>query len=513
MKSLDMSPCHVLEYRGLKFALDPETMAIVQVDDVGCACLEELIRDPSVGAAAAALERSFPSDQVEKALAEVLELRRRGLFIGPVTTYDEEDYDRQIARLLRMGTGKIELYLAEACNLRCKYCYVNSNDALDSGLMPEEVALAAVDLAFRRGRGVEQMQVTFFGGEPLLNKPVMKSVIAYSQERARKENKKMFYSLTTNATLMDDEVIGLIKRYNFGLMISIDGPPEVHDDIRCFPDGSGSFAQAAGNVKRLMRRRRQVTCRCTVSNRHLNLYDIVTFLEDFGFTRVGVSYCQGKSYELGPYDIGPQHRQVIEREMDRLFDRWMDQVRRGEPLKFDPFSGTIRSIHKGRKQRAPMLSCGVCRGCTTVGVDGSLYPCHRYVGMRNYVVGDVWSGVSDEAHERYLRAYFETKKKCASCWAVNICGGMCAWYVSHEDGTCRPPPKWRCDSLKRWLERGAWMYDKVRKECPEFLQALDEEPDENVLVSRGRPTPVRPKRRPRQGRAPRRAGAPARERA
>jgi len=493
MRPLDLPICHSFEYRDVRIALDVEKMIPVAVDDVGQACLEEFGAHGSIAKTAAALGSRFSPDQVESALADVLELRRRGLFQGPVTTYSEEDYEGLIRRLLRMATGNIELYLAEACNLRCKYCYVDSHDALGNGLMPEEVALAAVDLVFRRSRDVvPNIQITFFGGEPLLNKPVMKSVIRHSQELGRKHNKKVMYSLTTNATLMDDEVINLIKRYNFGLMISMDGPPEVQDDIRVDIHGNGSFQRAAENVKRLMRRRRRVTTRCTVSNRHLNLYDIVTFLEDFGFTRVALSYCQGKSYALGPYDIGPDHRPTIEREMDRLLVRWMEQVRRGEPLNSDPYSGTVRSIHKGEHERAPMLSCGLCRGCTTVGIDGSLYPCHRYVGMHNWVVGDVWAGVSEERHEWCLRNYFETKKKCESCWAVSFCGGMCAWYVSHEDGRCVAPPDWRCESLKRWLERGIWIYDTVRKECPEFLKAIDQQPEDRILMGSGAPTAVRP---------------------
>jgi len=493
MRRLGVAHSHVFEHQGALYALDPEKLSVLRVDAVGAEALRTMHESTSLAEAATRMAERRPGRVGEVALAEAFELRRQGLFTGPVTTYDADDYSRLVRRLLPMSTGKIELYLAEACNLRCRYCYVDTHNALGNGLMPEEVALAAVDLVFRRAVGVDSLQITFFGGEPLLNKPVMCSVIRYSQERAATEGKKVGYSLTTNATLMDDEVIGWIKRYNFGLMISMDGPPEVHDDVRPLAGGGGSFAQAAQNVKRLMRRRRMVTCRCTVSNRHLNLYDIVTFLEAFGFTRVGISYCQGKSYALGPFDVGPEHRAAIDAEMEQLLTRWMQQVRKGVPLRFDPFSGGIRAIHKGRTQRAPMLSCGVCRGCTTVGVDGSLYPCHRYVGMGNYVVGDVWSGVSEEKHERYLREYFKTKAKCASCWAVNLCGGMCAWYVSHEDGTCRPPQEWRCDNVRGWIERGAWVYERVQRECPEFLAALDQQSDEapEEYTAAGRPTPVR----------------------
>jgi len=463
----------LLEFRGMKFAYDVQAMRFIRVDSLGWACLEELATADGIEEARKALRERLPDRPVDEALDQLCELRRGGLLRGPVVTYDRRDYEAHIQRLLRMSTGNIELYLAESCNLRCKYCYVAENDALRSGLMPEEVALAAVDLVFRRANGVRNMQITFFGGEPLLNKPVMKSVIRYSQERAKAEDKVVRYSLTTNATLLDDEVIELIRRHNFGLMISMDGPPEVHDAMRPMVDGSGSFELAARNVKRLMRRRRSVTARRTVTRNCLDTERISQYLEDFGFTRVGLSYCYGTSTKLGPHDIHPEDRATLDSAYDRQAERWLDTIKRGETPASDPFTRVLRTVHSGELRPAPMLQCGVCRGCTTVGVDGSLYPCHRYMGMEPFVVGDVWSGVSDQKHAAYLRGYFATKEKCRSCWAVNWCGGMCPWYVSAGDGSFVPPPDHRCDAIKRFALRCAWLYERVREECPEYVARLD----------------------------------------
>jgi uncharacterized protein len=490
VKRLDLAPYHVFEQRGMKFAFDLEKLIFIRLDDVSYALLKRLLAGQTLGTAAAELEKEHPPTRVEQAMSEYLALRRNGLLVGPVLSYDDDDYERQVDRLLHMSTGRIELYLAEACNMRCKYCYVNENEALNNGLMPWDVAKAAVDLVFRRSADIPDMQITFFGGEPLLNKPVMRKVIAYSQELGEQHGKTVRYSLTTNGTLLDDEVIAYIKRHNFGLMISVDGPPEVHNDMRPMADGRDSFDTIARNVKALMRRRRLVTVRCTLSNRHLNMYDIVTFLEDFGFTRIAPSTCQGKAHRLGEYDVGPEHKEALEAEQDRLLDRWLGQVKRGETLRYDPYSGAVRGMIGGRK-RPPMLRCGICRGCTTVGIDGKLYPCHRYVGMGTHVIGDVWSGVDDQKHAREVRGYFETRRKCESCWAVNMCGGMCPWYVSHEDGGYVDPPDWRCDSVKHWIERSAWIYETVRQECPEYVERIAQEYDEREHQSQGKPTETR----------------------
>lgn len=203
MKRSGVPPYHLFEHRGCYFALDPEKIVFVRLDALAYRLLQTLQSGATLGQAAATLEQDHAPADVERAVTEWLTLRSQGLMTGPVTTYDAEDYERQTARLLNMSTGNIELYLAEACNMRCKYCYVDENGALHNRLMPWEAARAAVDLVFHRAQGVPQIQITFFGGEPLMNKPVLRKVIEYSQELGKRHDKPVRYSLTTNATLMD----------------------------------------------------------------------------------------------------------------------------------------------------------------------------------------------------------------------------------------------------------------------------------------------------------------------
>jgi uncharacterized protein len=107
-----------------------------------------------------------------------------------------------------------------------------------------------------------------------------------------------------------------------------------------------------------------------------------------------------------------------------------------------------------------------------VGIDGNLYPCHRYVGMENYVLGHVETGIDRARFADYLRAYFRTKAKCERCWAINICGGYCPWYVSNGDGTCSPPHDWWCEEVLGWLEQGIWLYDTLRSDHPDYFRRV-----------------------------------------
>jgi uncharacterized protein len=483
MKALAIPPYHLFRYRGTPFAFDINTSHFLKVSEAAYDYLQARLDGSGDPDAYAAVAAKHGQEQAEKLKGEMALLRSKGYFKKQAFTYDDRDNEKLIRSLVKRRTNKIELYLAEACNLRCKYCYVGDNDALNNGLMPLDVALAAVDLVFERCSGDEkEISVTFLGGEPLLNKPVMKAVIAYSQERIRNNGmEKAFYSLTTNATLLDDEVIDYIKKYNFGLMISIDGPREVHDAMRPMANGKGSFDRAASNVKRLMGRRRMVTVRCTLSNRYLDIPALVSFFEAFGFTRIGFATCRGKSYGRGPYDLTDEDQAVVEKHFDDHIDRFFKQLATGEQRKFDPYSQGIRDFHNHKTAR---FRCGACRGCTTVGIDGALYPCHRYVGMKEFIIGDVWNGVDDDKHAAYLRGYLESKKKCEQCWAVHICGGVCPWFVSHEDGSFVPPSDAYCDRIRRSFEKTAWLAYEVAERYPkEYAKIVgiewenDEAPD------------------------------------
>jgi radical SAM protein with 4Fe4S-binding SPASM domain len=177
----------------------------------------------------------------------------------------------------------------------------------------------------------------------------------------------------------------------------------------------------------------------------------------------------GKSDQVGEYEIGPEENEVLHQQDGYFIDRLFKQLDAGERVRFNPWAAAVRSIHNKAERR---MRCGVGRGCTTVGIDGKLYPCHRYVGMEKYVLGDVSTGVDQERFTDYLRGFFETKKKCERCWAINVCGGYCPWFVSHDDGAFRPPQDWWCAEVRGWYEQGVWMYDTLRERYPDYFHQL-----------------------------------------
>ena len=469
MKKLNLAPYHLFRFRGNNYVFNVESSAVMQLDAPAYDTLTVRLADGSPDAVAGHLTATYGNETAQAVLSELRWLEGSGFLGDPVYTYDSHENSAYVQQLAGMATNKIELYLAEACNLRCRYCYVADNRALNNGLMPWEIARQAVDLVFRRAGCAEQIGITFFGGEPLLNKPVLHETIRYSQKLAAERGIRVGYSMTTNATLLDDELIDTIKRYDFGLMISLDGPKEVHDAMRPFADGRGSFDQATRNVKRLMERRHSVTVRCTLSNQCLDRPTIVQFLEEFGFSRVAMSRCSGRSRRSDRFDIGPEDSEILKTQDDYFIDRLFQQLDGGERVRFNPWAGAIRNIHDKQNRR---MRCGVGRGCTTVGIDGKLYPCHRYVGMKPYVLGHVSTGIDRKKYEAYLAGYFTTKAHCEACWAINICGGYCPWFVSQEDGSFLPPQDWWCDEVRSWFEQSVWLYDSLRSRYPGYLRQL-----------------------------------------
>jgi len=478
VKALKLAPYHLFQYRGNNYAFDIDSSLVMQVDSPAYDALSLRLKDVEPQTIADHLETTYGPETAQAVQDELHWLEEQGVFQAPISTYDDEENEAYIQRLIGMSTNSIELCLAEACNLRCRYCYVAENDALNNGLMPWDVARQAVDLIFQRAGTSRDINITFFGGEPLLNKPVLRQTIGYSQELGAAQGKQVHYSMTTNGTLLDDEIIGLIKRYNFGLMVSLDGPKEVHDRIRPMANGQGSFDRATAGIKLLLERRASVTVRCTLSNQCLDRPRIVDFLEEFGFSRVAMSRCTGTAGHLGPYDVGPQENAVLKEQDDTFLDRLLDQLEHGERVRFNPWAMALRHIHNKASRR---MRCGVGRGCTTVGIEGSLYPCHRYVGMERYVIGHVSTGVDQDKFASYLRGYFKTKTECESCWAINLCGGYCPWYLSGQDGSFQPPKDWWCQDVLGWLEQGIWLYDTLRSRFPAYFDRIlgENEPQES----------------------------------
>lgn len=452
-------PFHAFEYEGRFFVFHQALGECVSVSKEAYECLSRWNG------------KGVPCTGTEEELRhEFLALSDVGFFDPYLPLIpDERKFEDLLASRYSSPWTKLELALSETCNLACRYCYCGTcrDEIPNRGLMRESVARQAINGLFALSGKSKDVHLTLFGGEPLLNKKVFKFAVSYSQKLARLHGKTVTYSMTTNGTLLDDDVITIIKKYNFGLMVSLDGPRELHDGQCPTRDGEGSYDLAVAGIKKLMARRRRVTVRCTMAHPAPNMMTLIRFFEDFGFTRIVLGRVYNPVYpsccDLDELDFAD-----LERQMKEEVVPWMlSELKAGRRPKYFPFSGVVDKDEKyDPSTPISAFRCGACRGTTTVGADGTMYPCHRFVGMKNWIVGSVENGPDIEKCKKFWRKYRElVKENCFDCWAYPLCHGPCPWEVARADGTFSLDER-NCEETKCWIMQGAWfenLYAKTKR--------------------------------------------------
>lgn len=456
-------PYHLFECQGLFFVYDTSNCRFFRIDEPTKQFLELCLTSSVAEAKKALLDRGeLPADLVENIGREVSVLAKHGLFDIPNYSIGQKQFEQLLGQRYSTAWNKLELALAETCNLACTYCYCGTcRDMPIQGLMTETVARQAITWLFAASGKSDTVSITFFGGEPLLNKPVLRFAIQYSQQLAKLHGKKVFYSMTTNGTLLDDEVIGYIRKYNFGLMVSLDGPPDVHNKQCPTRGGQPSFDEAAAGIKKLMTRRRSVTVRCTMTHPVPRMLDLIHYFEDFGFARIVLGSALNP-VNSSPVDCTDEDIKECTRQEDEELIPWMlEKLAAGQTPKYFPYSKFVAEMDAGTfNPQVTPFKCGACRGTTTVGADGTLYPCHRFVGMHAWRIGNISNGPDFDRCKQFWRDYRTCiSSDCESCWVYAQCHGPCPWVMARPDGSFRMP-NGDCDQVKGYAQRSAFFYDR-----------------------------------------------------
>ena len=372
---------------------------------------------------------------------------------------DDAAFEKELAKRLTGPCNTLVLSVASGCNLACRYCYCGvCRDELPSqGLMSEETALLAVERLFAVAAPKMSVRVTFFGGEPLLNKQVIRRVVAHCNELAAARGQNVGYSITTNGTLVDDEMADLIVTNNFGLMVSLDGPQALHDRQCPMRDGQGSFAAATVGIRRLLARGAHVTVRCTMAHPAPDALALIRFFADFGVSRVVLGTVYNPMFPSA-CDFTAEDDRAFRRRMGEAVIPWMLAERAaGRMPIYDPFDeiGAFQG-EKTHPEKVPGLRCGACRGAMAVGPDGTLYPCHRFVGMEKWALGRLVEGPDRTRCEAFWRGYRAAMKgACGACWAYRVCGGPCPWEIACADGTFKMTKR-LCEDTCAWVRQGVY---------------------------------------------------------
>jgi uncharacterized protein len=337
----------------------------------------------------------------------------------------------------------LSLAIAQKCNLGCTYCYAQQGEFGGTAKnMPLADALRAVDLLVGTAEPGARLNLAFLGGEPLVNRKVLRAATQRALELAQGRGAKMTFSITTNGTLLSEDDGRFFEEHGFAVTVSIDGPQEVHDALRPFKGGAGSYDTVMKRVAPLlkMQQRMQVSARVTVTPRNLSLRRTLDTFIAAGFHSVGFSPML--SAPTGEGEMQSEDLEIMLGEMidcGREFER---RSRDGQRYPFANMVNAMREIHRGTHRPYP---CGAGAGYLGVSADGELAACHRFVGDEEGAMGSLDDGVDLTRQADWLAArHVHRQEPCQSCWARYLCGGGC-----HHEVIRRGRPA--CDYIRGWL--------------------------------------------------------------
>jgi len=446
--------------------------AVIRIDDVTQAILDALeTGDRSPGDLTASLGDRWTPEDVRSSIDELLGLRA----VYPVVAPPPKPIAEKPKRRIPLQT--LVLNVTSKCNLSCGYCYEYGEDRIveqttKPRFMNEEIARQSVDFMFAESDDSPTVNLTFFGGETLMNFKVLKSALAYAKERASALGKEVNSSLTTNATLLREEVIDWIVENDVGVTVSIDGAREQQDKHRTFSNGMGSYDIIVPHIKQLLarHRRRPVGARVTLTGQNLDVVSIYKHLfEEIGFWEVG--FAPVTTSWQREYSIQDDGFQTLLSGFQTLAADFLQSALAGRRHGFSNVRDTLEELHKGMSKAYP---CGAGLGLMGVATDGDVALCHRFAGSNSHKLGTVFDGVDHSRQDDFLtKHHIANKTDCSTCWARPLCAGGCYHEAHTRYGSTVEPNLHYCDWIRSWTNTCLEVYGTLAERAPEFLTQFD----------------------------------------
>ena len=384
----------------------------------------------------------YSADETAEAQAEIEALKEKGLLFSTSQTSVGENYEAGIVKSLC-------LHLSHDCNLRCRYCFANQGDYHGKREnMPLNVALKAVDMLIAKSGAVKNLEMDFFGGEPLMNFDVLRQTVSYAKEQARKAGKIFKFTCTTNGLLLDREKSDYLNEEMDNVVLSIDGRKEVHDHMRPFRKGAGSYDLIVPKFQKLVQNRgtKDYYVRATFTKYNLDFTDDILAMRGLGFVQLSAEPVV--TDPSMPYAINEEDLPRVFSEYDKLCDVMANRTED----KFNFFHFMV-DLNAGPCAIKRLRGCGCGNDYVAVEPHGDIYPCHQFVGIEQWKMGNLYDGTfNDDIKTYFSKVHVYSKEGCRSCWAKFFCSGGCNANSFIYEGDVKKPYKIACEMQKKRLE-------------------------------------------------------------
>ncbi len=352
----------------------------------------------------------------------------------------------------RQGVVKaICLHVAHDCNLACKYCFAGKGEYDGpKGLMSFETGKRALDFLIEQSGTRRNLEVDFFGGEPLLNWEVCKKLVAYGRELEKKHNKNFRFTLTTNGLLINDDVIDFCNKEMANVVLSLDGRKITNDAMRVSANGTGSYDLIIDKFKKLAKARNQKDyyMRGTYTHNNLDFASDIIHMADLGFKELSIEPVVSDPSE--PYALKNEDLPVLKEQYQILADEMLRRYRKGDGFTFYHY---MIDLNAGPCIVKRVSGCGVGTEYLAVTPSGELYPCHQFVGDEKFLLGDIWKGITNkEVIEQFEGCNVYSHKECKDCFAKLYCSGGCAANAYHTTGSVNGIYEFGCELHRKRIE-------------------------------------------------------------
>ena len=393
------------------------------------------------------LSSRYSSEDIGEALSEILELR------ADEALYTDDVYEEYVEQFQNRDTvvKALCLNIAHDCNLRCKYCFADEGEYHGRrGLMSEEVGKAALDFLVKNSGNRKNLEVDFFGGEPLMNWDVVKKIVEYGRSIEKDAGKNFRFTLTTNGTLLNDEILDFANKEMGNIVLSIDGRKEVNDFMRPKRGGQGCYDEIVPKFQKVAESRHQLRyfVRGTFTHNNLDFSEDVKHLYELGFKQISVEPVVAQPSDW--YALKDEDIPVLCDEYDKLAKFYLKKKKEGKGFNFFHFN---IDLEQGPCVAKRLSGCG--SGCEYLGVTpwGELYPCHQFVGNEKFIMGNVFDGITrDDIREEFLKSNVYSREECGKCFARYYCSGGCAANAYNFNGDINTTYKHGCELQRKRIE-------------------------------------------------------------